>query len=339
MLQFYGHTEATYEEVLNKRRDDMVFNLHEQGTGVEGIKELFSDFGEGDVHVAKKQEIYAIKHLIRKGIPVLVAVDGDPLHWIVISGFDESEGIIYYWDPYNDTEETYTNSEFDSRWHWEKDWLDEQFLMAGGFKRKMMMWINHPAIDLTEDEPPRPDPQPSNQINNTNMVEVVIDPSTLSTMGLIPMMDFRNTSDRLSSPIRQIESVRQAYTVTSSVNSRLQSRPRPRTIYSSTPTYNVTPVMPSNGLYSALSPLYTHRNNAVYRPTPRVTTIIAPASIIPPAPVYRAPVVPSSSAPTSYISPTPTTTYSTQYIMTPQNAPATSYVAPASMQASTVVPY
>ena len=341
MLLFYGHTDATYEGVLDVREEDMI--VDEQSTDVEAARDIFGAFDEGDVHVAKKQEIYAIKHLIRRGIPVLVAVDGDPIHWIVVSGFDENEGTIFYWDPYNDTEETYTEGEFDSIWHWEKGWLEEQTLMAGGFKRNLMMWINHPAIDLTDDEPPQPqpDPHPSNQINtvnnpspsNPNMVEIVIDPNTLINMGLVPMVDSRQAGS-------QTESVRQGYAVTPSINSG------PRTIYNTTSTYNATPARPGTGLCSSVSPLYTHINNQVYnRPAPRVTRYIAPT--------YRVPVAPSRPAPTSYIS--PTTTYSApRYVPMPSYTPATSYLAPnaptafyaspvyrsspsASRQASTVV--
>ena len=144
VLKFYGHN-VTYDQLRNLRKRKFQIPLlnrlpfargsvpfYRFGTRPGGVKELVNIYRR-DVQILEQTQLANILHVLRQNRPVISLIKPDDitrklpfgrqirlpvLHWIVVSGFDEDQRRIYYYDTNGNSERSYTYDQFMARWNW-----------------------------------------------------------------------------------------------------------------------------------------------------------------------------------------------------------------------------
>ena len=147
VLNYYGH-DVTYEGLREERKDRFkipktipILNkiptgtipVYRLGTHPSDVKAILGAYRK-KIRVRKHTSLNLIKAVLNSKKPVialirpkvktikikdLVEIQQPNLHWIVVSGYNNKNSKIYYYDTYAKGEEEMSESEFLEEWDWD----------------------------------------------------------------------------------------------------------------------------------------------------------------------------------------------------------------------------
>lgn len=144
VLKYYGYN-VTYDQLRDLRKKKFqipVLNrlpfargslpFYRFGTRPGGVRELLNIY-KRDNQILEQTQMTSILQVLRQNKPVITLIRPDDitrslpfgrkitlpvLHWIVVSGFDEDQKKIFYYDTNGNSERSYTYDQFMARWNW-----------------------------------------------------------------------------------------------------------------------------------------------------------------------------------------------------------------------------
>ena len=145
VLKYHGNN-VTYDQIRDIRKKKFripLLNrlpfargsvpLYQLGTRPGGVRDLLNIYRRGS-RVETGIQLSRILQILRLKKPVIALIRPNDrtqklpfgktislplLHWIVISGFDEDQRKIYYYDTYANNERSYSYERFLQRWNWD----------------------------------------------------------------------------------------------------------------------------------------------------------------------------------------------------------------------------
>lgn len=162
VLKYYGHN-VTYDQLRTIRKKKFqipVLNrlpfargsvpLYRFGTRPGGVRDILNIYRRG-TRIEEETQLSRVLSILRLKKPVITLIRPNnvtrslpfgktitlpTLHWIVVSGFDEDQKKIYYYDTTGNNERSYTYDQFMTRWNWDH----KLFRMGLRFKPRTIVY-------------------------------------------------------------------------------------------------------------------------------------------------------------------------------------------------------
>ncbi len=145
VLKYYGH-DVSYDQLRTTRKKKFSIPLlnrlpfanrsvplYRFGTRPGGVQDILEKYLKRS-RVQSEVDLTRIFQILRMKKPIIVLIRPKDqvrklplgksitlprLHWIVVSGFDSSQRLIYYYDTTGNDERTYSFDQFLARWNWD----------------------------------------------------------------------------------------------------------------------------------------------------------------------------------------------------------------------------